>query len=110
MIRDTSCRECREITSGDCGKHGPLVMGSVVFSPNQHKGLVLPPPDERTRKALALLNQVEEKEFKDIEKEMLNHITESISFKEEIDWRSAEPKARKFLKRYHEMHGIPAPK
>lgn len=30
-IRMAGCRDCEQITSGDCGKHGPLQVGSITF-------------------------------------------------------------------------------
>jgi len=32
-LRDTGCRVCLRTTSGDCGGHGPLILGSVSFGP-----------------------------------------------------------------------------
>jgi len=32
-LRDTGCRMCLRTTSGDCGGHGPLILGSVSFGP-----------------------------------------------------------------------------
>lgn len=32
-LRMAGCRDCQAITSGDCGKHGPLVVGSITFNP-----------------------------------------------------------------------------
>lgn len=31
MLRDSACPDCRQLSSGDCGRHGPRIFDAAAF-------------------------------------------------------------------------------